>query len=222
MGALENLLGRTFEHLLVEERVGSDRWGSALWQCWCLCGSVIVVTAGRLKSGHTTSCGCLSSRVTVGERSRTHGEAPRGRATAEHRIWAAMLTRCYNENVRSYHRYGGRGITVCDRWRTSYENFLVDMGRRPGPGYSIERKKNNEGYSKDNCEWATTKTQARNKSTTRRVTYAGREMCIGELAEITGQSYPRLWTRIVEYGWAPERAAAAIDYRRKDYARDAA
>ena len=222
MGAFENLLGRTFERLLVEERAGSTASGSALWQCWCVCGNTVVVAAGHLKSGHTTSCGCASSRTTIAARSRTHGEAPRGQDTAEHRTWGAMMTRCYNENVRSYKRYGGRGITVCDRWHT-YEDFLADMGRRPGPGYSIERKKAELGYFKDNCEWATVLTQARNKTSTRRVIYDGREMCIGELAELTGQPYMRLWTRIVEYGWSAERAVLPVDARRGDgHARHAA
>jgi hypothetical protein len=146
MGAFEDLTLQTFGRLKVEERTGTSSCGSALWQCWCLCGNTCIVPSGHLKSGHTTSCGCLSSRLTVGDLSRTHGDAPRGHQSLEYGIWAGMLRRCYNKNVRAYKDYGGRGITVCHRWH-KFENFLADMGRRPGPGYSIERKKNELGYT---------------------------------------------------------------------------
>jgi hypothetical protein len=126
-----------------------------------------------------------------------------------------MLRRCYNKNVRAYKDYGGRGITVCHRWH-KFENFLADMGRRPGPGYSIERKKNELGYSKDNCVWATSKEQSRNRRSTRFVVYNGRKMSIGELIELTGAPYLRTWTRIVKYGWSAEEAVSMADGRRRE------
>ena len=81
----------------------------------------------------------------------------------EYNVWRTMKARCNNPNNRKYHRYGGRGIKVCSRWEESFENFISDMGERPSPKHSIDRKDNDKGYNPENCEWAVNKIQARNK-----------------------------------------------------------
>lgn len=100
-------------------------------------------------------------------------------------IWRGMLHRCYDKNAKQYKDYGGRGITVCDVWRTNFKQFSKDMGPRP-EGYTLERKKNDEGYSKKNCKWASRKEQQRNQRVTRRVTIEGIEYVAANLADIAG------------------------------------
>lgn len=118
--------------------------------------------------------------------------------------WYAMLSRCHNPNTVGYPRYGGRGITVCERWH-SFQHFVEDMGERP-PGHSIERLDNNRGYEPDNCVWATPKEQSRNQITNRRLTLGDRCLTLTEWAECLGTSTTTIARRIDDYGWSEERA----------------
>jgi hypothetical protein len=120
-----------------------------------------------------------------------------------HAIWRGMLARCRNPNAKDFPRYGGRGISVCARW-SLYANFLADMGVRPA-GLSLERLRNDEGYSPENCEWATLKAQARNRRSNVLVTHAGVTATVAEWAEKTGLERKTLEYRI-RVGWPAERA----------------
>jgi hypothetical protein len=124
------------------------------------------------------------------------------RYTPEYIAWEDVLQRCRNERHPAYDRYGGRGITVCDRW-LKFENFFEDMGSRPGPGYSLERKKNQLGYYKENCRWATRIEQNRNKRTNRMLTLHGETRCIAEWAPLVGL-LPDTLVKRKRRGWSDE------------------
>lgn len=99
----------------------------------------------------------------------SHGAYSGGRESPEHYVWRTMMARCHRPSAKDFHRYGGVGIVVCDRWH-SYENFIADMGPRPSSGHSLDRIDNTLGYSPRNCRWATRSVQQKNKSTTVRYT----------------------------------------------------
>lgn len=115
-----------------------------------------------------------------------------------------MMQRCYRVKEKSYPRYGGSGIKVTERWH-KFSNFIADMGDRP-PGMSIDRIDNAKGYSLENCRWASAKTQARNRSIVKKVSFLGEELTIPEWAERTGLPYRTLRGRILELKWSPEKA----------------
>lgn len=147
------VLGKTFHKLIVLEEKGRDNYHNILWLCKCVCGNYKVVTGSHLRSGHTKSCGCTKRMQTI------HG----GSYTPEYTAWLGMKSRCYNSNHNRYIHYGGRGITVCDRWKDSFENFLADMGKRPSENLSIDRIDNDGNYEPSNCRWATGKVQILNR-----------------------------------------------------------
>lgn len=116
--------------------------------------------------------------------------------SSEYRIWCGLKSRCLNPNGKKWHRYGGRGITVCARWLESFENFLGDMGPRPSNRHTIERKDNDGNYEPNNCVWATNKQQSRNRSTNLRIEYRGVTRCLMDWCEILGLSYDTIKQRL--------------------------
>lgn len=135
---------------------------------------------------------------------RIHGEGYYPNRTQEYEIWAGIKKRCLDPKCRAYPAYGGRGIQLCDRWRV-YENFLADMGRRPGPEYSIERRDNNGPYDPNNCYWATRTQQSRNRRDNKLLKYKGQTYVQAELVEKFGLIRERFAARL-KRGWTVEEA----------------
>src|SRR6185369_598214 len=173
-----------------------------MWKCRCECGNFTIVVSQKIRSGHTKSCGCDKSRLCA-DANVTHGNARIGKRTRTYRIWTAMWTRCTNPKQKHWQDYGGRGITVAERWK-SFENFMHDLGECPD-GLTIERKDTNGPYEPGNCVWASYTTQARNKRNNVRFKIHGFTGCITELSERYG-----IDRTLVDYrlrrGWSPEKA----------------
>ena len=155
--SFNDLTGNVFSRLTVISYAGK-RKGSQHWNCKCECGAETAPSATSLTSGNTQSCGCLHSD-TARALLRTHGESD----SAEAHIFYGMKWRCYNPNTANFSDYGGRGITICDRWLNDIETFFADMGKRPSPDHSIDRIDNDKGYSAENCRWTTHAEQMRNR-----------------------------------------------------------
>lgn len=163
----------------------SDRPGYYRWHAnyMCHCGKSFEALVANVASGKTKSCGCLSSRKRIGQQSITHGASK----TRVYRIWLGMIRRCSDIKHNRYADYGGRGISVCDRWLESFSNFLIDMGHPPSDKHSLDRYPNNDGnYQPDNCRWATASQQARNTRFTKRITANGESLQLVEWSERLG------------------------------------
>lgn len=159
--------------------------------CQCDCGVEKTVRIDHLQTGKTTSCGCYRNEVTLAA-STKHGHSH----NPLYFVWASMIDRCYNPKFHDYHNYGGRGITVCDRWRNSVSNFIEDMEYGYAKGLQLDRVKNDEGYSQSNCRWVTRMVNNRNKRTNRFLTVNGETKTATEWAELSGISFPTIIGRM--------------------------
>jgi hypothetical protein len=179
------------------------------WRCRCDCGNEKSVDTGTLRGrAPNISCGCLR-RELVTKRFHKHGMA----RTPEYHAWQALRQRCEIPNHQEFKSYGGRGITVCNRWQ-SFENFIADMGLRPTSKHSIERKDNDRGYEPDNCVWATFKEQSDNKQQSRRLTFEGRTQSLTRWAEEKGMKPCTLNSRLLD-GWTLHDALNTPVQRRR-------
>lgn len=155
LGRSRDLTGQQVGRLLVLWAAG--RKGRGLhWACSCSCGQTTIVHGIMLRGGRTRSCGCYQ-RELARKRATTHG----GSGTPEFSSWSSMFQRCTNPQASGYMYYGGRGITICERWN-DFANFLADLGPRPD-GTSLDRINNNDGYHPANCRWATPLQQQNNR-----------------------------------------------------------
>lgn len=235
-----NRLGQVFGRLTVIAAAGI-KLGHSQWLCQCTCGQQIVTANGRLQSGKTQSCGCLRME-NLKARTITHGATVGGKHAyaPEYSVWCGMRDRCTNPNNNAFSFYGGRGITLCDRWlsgeggKTAFECFREDMGPRPSKGHSIDRIDVNGPYSPENCRWATRQQQMANQRKTVFVTYAGERMCLAEAARRCGvepetirfrmlNGWPESeWFRPVVPGWSTKKNPAALPRVRRRATRNEA
>jgi hypothetical protein len=201
-----DLTGQKFERLTVILRKDIANDGHILWLCKCKCGKEIIISSHSLKSGNTKSCGCLQKELLI-KRLTKHGHLKNRKTSKTYNIWRDMIQRCTNSNYKEYKYYGGRGLTVCERWRgeNGFINFLEDMGEPPGPEYQIDRINNNLGYYKENCRWTTAKQNSRNKRNNRFITLNDKTKCIAEWAEELIIYYRTILSRL-RYGWSIEKA----------------
>lgn len=155
-----NIKGVRFGKLTAIESADTTIAGKVRWLCQCDCGTRKVIVGSALKSGNTTSCGCVFLEKLIA-RNTKHGHATRRKESRTHISWAAMKNRATNTAGARFSEWGGRGITMTKRW-LKFSNFLLDMGDRPA-GKSLDRINNDGPYKKSNCRWATPREQNLNK-----------------------------------------------------------
>lgn len=154
------LQGRRFGRWTVLSRAGKTSQGEPTWLCKCDCGTEREIAGACLRFERSRSCGCLRD-LKSSERA-VHGHARTGLKSSLYSTWNGMKQRCHNPNHDSYHNYGGRGVSVCARWRWSFAAFLKDVGLKPRAGLTLDRIDNDGNYEPKNVRWATAKEQASN------------------------------------------------------------
>lgn len=199
-----DLTGQRFGRLTVIERTGTATDGQKTYLCKCDCGNEKVITSGNLRSGHTTSCGCASSKITS-QRNRdnaVHG----GCGTRLYGIWIDMRSRCNYEKSINWHLYGGRGIKVCEEWQNDFSVFrewALENGY--ADGLQLDRIDNDGNYEPSNCKWSTRSEQGNNRRTCKYITIGNETKTISEWCDITGVDRMTAYSRI-RRGWNAERA----------------
>jgi len=190
------------------------------WICRCSCGTIKSIPPLRVLNGNTTSCGCLK-RNRIIEYNNTekikHGYARSGKNRNRlYTIWCGVKSRCLNVKSHDYENYGGRGISICDEWKNSFEAFKEWA---TNSGYndtlSLDRIDVNKSYCPENCRWSTAKEQQRNKQKTEKYNYKGKLATLSEISEDCGVKYGTLYQRVKHYGWSLEDAVSVKDNRYK-------
>jgi hypothetical protein len=204
---IADVIGKKFGYLTVLSAAENRIVPSGITRmvmCRCECGNVKPYQFHAIKNGKTRSCGCYSKKP-IQERERVGTERHLMSYTPEHRAWSSMKNRVCNPNVIGYNYYGGRGITVCDRWLNSFENFLEDMGNRPSDKHSLDRIDVNGNYEPSNCRWATIEQQNSNKTSNVMVTYKGETKYLAEWARVLNTSQQLLMYRLNVAKWSVEK-----------------
>lgn len=191
------MIGERVGLLTVVSREHRDPKLGRMFKCRCDCGNEALVPHSNLLNWNTKSCGCLKRRK---------ADLPFAGASRlrEYQTWKHMLQRCHDPKTKSFGNYGAKGITVCERWRNSFADFLTDMGKAPTPKHTLDRIDTFAGYSPENCRWATMKEQQNNKTSNTLVTYNGMTMNVKQWSEYLGVSRANLHYRL-KAGWPLEK-----------------
>lgn len=195
----KELSGQVFGRLTVIEPIGQTNRNMWKWKCICSCGNEIIVQSANLSNGNSKSCGCWN-REKLKKSNTKHGLT----LTPEYSVWSDIKTRCYNKKCKAYNNYGGRGISVCDRWLNSFEDFLSDVGKRPSKLYTLDRFPDvNGNYDPLNFRWATWEQQQNNRRDNKSIEYMGVKLTHSQWSRLFGRPnnylYKRLKTRAFEY-----------------------
>ena len=201
------IIGERFGRLRVLALASTE--GHCVVRCLCACGVIKLFRLSSLRHGDVVSCGCWRRQQTH-IRSFKHGSA----GTSTYMIWKGIRQRCFNKTCEAYKDYGGRGITMCERWKNSFEAFLIDMGHKPD-GMTIERIDNDGNYEPGNCKWATRKEQTLNRRATQLITWNKQTKCLADWSRTIGGSRLLVAARL-RHGWSVERALTTpVRTRRK-------
>lgn len=199
---ISQYVGQKFGRLTILKEGTAVKYGKTtmrkVW-CKCDCGTEKEIDFNSIKGGKSTSCGCFNKEHARKLHTK-HGMAmlePNVRHP-DYCIWMKMKSRCLNPNDKSYPNYGGRGITVCERWKRSFELFIADMGWRPNNRYSIERIDYNGDYCPENCRWVHKSEQTKNTRRVKLIDYNGSKYCLTELCKILELPYSTMRHRVYD------------------------
>lgn len=214
------LPGEVFERLTVigqaDPKLKKDGYKIYRVSCRCSCGNEVIVYESKLRFGTTRSCGCLQIERSIKNLPpATHGMTRKNRPRSRtYTCWVSMLARCNNPNTTGFPNYGGRGITVCERW-TKFENFLADMGEVP-PGLTLDRVRSEGNYEPGNCQWADWDAQENNRRNNRRVVVKGRNFTIAQASRFLGVDGTTIGNRAKRLGISHQEAANHYAYNEID------
>lgn len=183
MSKMTDIAGEKFNSLTAIKYVGKNKHGQPMYEFICDCGKTIITRVSYVKIGHTKSCGCLKIKNTK-IANTIHGQARNENTTREYVAWQEMKKRCTNKELKAYKDYGGRGISVCEKWLNSFEEFYKDMGSRPSKYHSLDRIDNNGNYEPNNCRWATKIEQASNCRSNHWIEYNNEKHTIAQWSRI--------------------------------------
>lgn len=185
-----NLVGVRYKNCVVVAEAERNQKGQKMWLCRCDCGVEFARRASKLSD--TSHCGCLSHDNRSKSRKK-HGLT----RSSEFKAWEGAIQRCGNKNNKDFHRYGARGISVCDRWLHSFSAFLDDMGQKPHPEASLDRINVNGDYTPENCRWATPHQQASNRRNNVLIAQGGSQITLYEFCGfVRSPMYQRIAYRI--------------------------
>lgn len=195
-----NVIGRKFGKLTVVERLPKNSHGEAVWRCICDCGNEHMATSHNLIYGVSKQCKeCKIAQIA--QSNTKHNCKPK----RLHEIWTNMKTRCHNPNYELYNRYGGRGITICDEWEKSFNEFR-DWALKSGyaDDLTLDRIDNDGNYCPENCKWSTRTEQANNRHTNRILVLDGIKDTMANWSRKTGIPYWLIQDRLYS-GWSDEK-----------------
>jgi len=210
MPAFKDLTGQRFGRLTVLERDGYLH-GKNAWKCQCDCGRIVRRTGSAMLQGVSLSCGCMR-RELAAERHTKHNHC----GTRLYTVYNNMKARCYNPHNHKFHRYGARGIKICEGWLNDFNNFYEwAMSNGYRDDLTIDRINNDGDYEPTNCRWVTNEEQSNNRSSNHLIEYQGQTRNLTEWSKITGLSFSTISARIHQLEWSPEKALTTPLLRRK-------